>query len=74
MITENELLKELAADIIIPEIEPDEVTARMLCEAAQIGYSKAKRKLDDELEAGHVTCRMVRYNGKIATAYRKTTG
>lgn len=71
MITENELLRELAADMYYPEIEKDEVTARMLSDAAEIGYTAAKHKLDADLEAGKLTSRSVKCNGRIVTAYKR---
>ena len=69
--TESELLQELTAELTLPDIAPDEVTARMLSESARIGFDAAKRKLDRKVIAGELVCRPVRYNGKRAMAYRK---
>jgi len=71
--TENELLAELTAELQLPDIALDEITARMLSESAHIGFDACKRKLDAKVIAGELTCRPVRYNGKRATAYRKVS-
>jgi len=70
--TENELLDELARELSLPDIEPDEVTAVMLSESVNCSWSKAASVLKTKLAAGELTARKVRTpEGKIATAYRK---
>ena len=70
--TENELLNELAKELTLPDIEPDEVTAVMLSESVNCSWSKAASVLKTKLAAGELTARKVRTpEGKIATAYRK---
>lgn len=72
--TEYELLEELAKELGVPDIEPDEVTAQSLADYVGISWGTADRKLKEKLAAGELTKRQVRaQNGKIATAYRKIT-
>ena len=72
MITEYELLEELARELSLPEIEPDEVTAQSVSDYTGVSWRKAAAVLKAKLEAGEVTSRKVRTpDGKIATAYRK---
>ena len=70
--TEYELLEELAKELGLPEIEPDEVTAQLVSDYTGCSWSKAAAVLKTKLAAGLVTARQVRtQNGKPATAYRK---
>jgi len=70
--TEFELLEELAKELGLPEIEPDEVTAQLVADYTGCSWSKAAAVLKAKLAAGLVTSRQVRTrNGKPATAYRK---
>ena len=70
--TEYELLEELARELSLPEIEPDEVTAQLVADYTGCSWSKAAAVLKAKLAAGLVTARQVRtQNGKPATAYRK---
>jgi len=70
--TEFELLEELARELSLPEIEPDEVTAQLVADYTGCSWSKASAVLKAKLAAGLVTARQVRTrNGKPATAYRK---
>ena len=70
--TEFELLEELARELSLPEIEPDEVTAQLVADYTGCSWSKASAALKAKLAAGLVTARQVRtQNGKQATAYRK---
>ena len=70
--TEFELLEELARELSLPEIEPDEVTAQLVADYTGCSWSKASAALKAKLAAGEVTSRKVRTpEGKIATAYRK---
>ena len=70
--TEYELLEELARELSLPEIEPDEVTAQLVADYTGVSWSKAAAVLKAKLAAGLVTARQVRTaNGKPATAYRK---
>ena len=70
--TEFELLEELAKELGLPDIEPDEVTAQSVAVYTGCSWSKASAVLKAKLAAGEVTSRKVRTpEGKIATAYRK---
>ena len=70
--TEFELLEELAKELGLPEIEPDEVTAQLVADYTGCSWRKAAAVLKTKLAAGLVTARQVRtQNGKPATAYRK---
>ena len=71
-LTEFELLEELARELSLPEIEPDEVTAQLVADYTGCSWSKASAVLKAKLAAGEVTSRKVRTpEGKIAAAYRK---
>ena len=71
-LTEFELLEELARELSLPEIEPDEVTAQLVSDYTGVSWSKAAAVLKAKLAAGELTARQVRtQNGKPATAYRK---
>ena len=70
--TEFELLEELAKEIGLPNIEPDEVTAQSVADYTGCSWGKAAAVLKAKLASGEVTARKVRTrNGKPATAYRK---
>ena len=70
--TEFELLELLAAEIGLPDIADDEVTAQSVADYAGVSWRKAAAVLKAKLAAGEVTSRKVRTpEGKIATAYRK---
>ena len=70
--TEFELLFELAKELSLPEIEPDEVTALSVAEYTGISVSQAARTLKLKQQAGLLTARQVKLpNRRVATAYRK---
>ena len=70
--TEYELLEELARELSLPEIEPDEVTAQLVADYTGCSWSTADRTLKDKEAAGLLTSRKVRMpSRRIATAYRK---
>jgi len=70
--TEFELLEELAKELCLPDIEPDEVTAQSVADYTGCSWNKAAAVLKAKLAAGELTSRQVRtVNGKPATAYRK---
>ena len=70
--TEYELLELLAAEIGLPDIADDEVTAQSVADYTGVSWSKAASVLKAKLAAGELTARQVRtQNGKPATAYRK---
>jgi hypothetical protein len=72
MMTEFELLIELARELSLPEIEPDEVTAQSVADYTGCSWGKAAAVLKAKLAAGELISRQVRTrNGKPATAYRK---
>ena len=71
-LTEFELLEELAKELGLPEIEPDEVTAQSVADYTGVSWSTADRTLKDKEAAGLLTSRKVKLpNRRIATAYRK---
>ena len=71
-LTEFELLEELARELSLPEIEPDEVTAQLVADYTGCSWRKAAAVLKAKLAAGEVPSRKGRTpEGKIATAYRK---
>jgi hypothetical protein len=71
-VTEYELLEELAKELGLPDIEPDEVTAQSVADYTGCSWNKAAAVLKAKLAAGELTARQVRNkNGRIATAYRK---
>lgn len=70
--TEYELLFELAKELSLPDIEPDEVTSQLLADYTGVSWSTADRVLKDKEAAGLLTSRKVKLpNRRIATAYRK---
>ena len=70
--TEFELLEELAKELSLPDIEPDEVTSQFLADYTGVSWSTADRVLKDKEAAGLLTSRKVKLaNRRIATAYRK---
>ena len=70
--TEFELLELLAAEIGLPDIADDEVTAQSVADYAGVSWTKAAATLKAKLAAGELTARKVRaQNGKPAIAYRK---
>lgn len=72
MMTENELLDELAKELYIPLIEPDEITAQQLADRLGVGHKSAIRQLNEKVAAGELTVRTVRMaDGKFSKAYRK---
>ena len=70
--TEFELLIELARELSLPEIEPDEVTAAMVADYTGVSTSQAMRTLKAKESAGLLTSRMVKMpNNHPARAFRK---
>lgn len=67
----NDLLEELAADLLLPDLDADEVTATMLGRYAKIHRNVAKGILDRKVRDGLMTSREVRHEGHRVTAYRK---
>lgn len=61
--TENELLEELYKELNVPEIEPNEVTTKMLSEKLNITNRAAYTKLMSMVEAGKLKTRYVSVNG-----------
>lgn len=69
---QNELMEEIKQDLILPDIEEDEVTARMIVETLGVCYSSAVNYLRVQEQNGKLTSRKVKLpNGKPSTAYRK---
>ena len=66
----QQLLEELAAELI-PLLDPEEVTARMLADRAGCTVTNAKELLDGKVKAGLMTSRRVRHEGHLMMAYRK---
>ena len=70
--TEFELLIELARELSLPEIEPDEVTAAMVADYTGVSTSQAMRTLKAKEQAGVLKSRMVKMpNNHPARAFRK---
>ena len=70
--TEHELLKELARELYLPDIEADEVTAQMVADYTGVSNSQAMRTLKAKETAGLLKSRMVKMpNNHPARAYRK---
>ena len=70
--TEFELLIELARELSLPEIEPDEVTAQLVADYTGVSTSQAMRTLKAKESAGLLTSRMVKMpNNHPARAFRK---
>jgi len=61
--TENELLAELLRELYVPEIEPNEITTKMLAEKLNITNRAAYSKLMEMVEAGRLKKRYVKVNG-----------
>jgi GTP-sensing pleiotropic transcriptional regulator CodY len=73
--TENELLEELAKELYIPSIEPDEITAQQLADRLGMGYHYIANQLKKKVTAGELTVRTVKMpDGKVSKAYRKPRG
>lgn len=70
--TEFELLKELAKELALPNIEADEVTAQMVAVYTGISWSQAMRTLRAKEAAGALKSRKVKLpNNRVAMAWRK---
>lgn len=61
--TENELLDELARELSIPAIEPNEITTKMLSDKLNITNRSAYTKLMDMVNSGRLKKRYVSVNG-----------
>lgn len=69
--TENEILDLLSAELELPNIEPDEVTIKMLEQHSNRSDRTASLLLKQKVDAGIMTCRRVRGpNGRPVIAYR----
>lgn len=72
MMSEYELLDELARELAQPDITQDEVTAQMVADYSGVSWSTAARTLKDKEAAGVLVSRRVRIpNGRTALAYRR---
>ena len=70
--TEYELLKELARELYLPDIEADEVTAQQVSEYTGASWTQAMRTLKAKESAGLLKSRMVKLpNNHPARAFRK---
>ena len=70
---ESELLEELAKELYIPPIEPDEVTAQQLANRLGMGYQYVANQLKNKVASGELTVRTVKMpDGKVSKAYRKS--
>ena len=58
--TEYELLEELAKELGLPDIEPDEGTAQSVSDYTGCSWSKAASVLKAKLAAGELTALQVR--------------
>ena len=69
--TENELLYELTKELSVPEIETNEVTAKMLAEKLNITPRMAYEILTKKVEAGILKKRYVRGSHQRILAFSK---
>jgi len=69
----NELLSELEEEFKVGEIEPDEITCRMLAVRLGVSHKRANTILNEKVEQGLYTARYVRSNtgNNRIKAYRK---
>ena len=75
MMTECELLTELARELTVPEIESNEVTAQMVAESSGVSWTRALRVLKAKEESGVLKSRKVKLpNNREAQAWSKATG
>jgi len=59
---------------LLPEQEPGEYTVKEIADQLGIHPNQAKPLLDAQVQAGQLTARPVRAEGRRAQAYRKVTG
>jgi len=72
MMTENELLKELAEELDLKPVQEDEVTARMLAIELGIEINNARNLLESRVKAGKLSKRKARTSEGYQTyAYKK---
>jgi len=72
MMTENELLKELAEELNFKPIQKDEITARMLAMELGIEINNARNLLESRVKAGKLSKRKARTSEGYQTyAYKK---
>jgi len=71
IITENDLLAELAAEYEAEKILPCEVTKYSVAEALNISLSDAQNLLNRELHARRLVARIVVLGGRRTNAYQK---
>lgn len=69
----DDLLEELAGEYAYPEVEPDEITARMLARRLGCGWDRAHNILERKVAAGEYTSRRARQGQHNTTAYRKVS-
>lgn len=69
--TENELLEELSKELAYPQIEPDEITSRMLATKLGISPRTAYEKLNKMVDEGRLTRRYVKRAMGRELAFRK---
>lgn len=69
--TENELLEELANELTIPEMQPDEITVSMLAKKLNLTHRMAYEILEKKIEQGILKKRFVRGNRQRVLAYSK---
>jgi len=69
--TENELLEELARELEIPTIRPDEITVKMFAERLNITNRMAHGMLMKMVESGKLKKRFVRGEQQRILAFSK---
>lgn len=69
--TENELLQELLKELAYPEIEPNEITVRMLAQNLGVTERMAYQHLKDREAKGLLKSRYVRGDHKRILAFSK---
>ena len=70
MMTETELLEELARVVGLDDLQPGEITVSMLKDKTGKCWSTCAKVLDERVDAGLMQCRWVIHNGKRQKAYR----
>jgi predicted ArsR family transcriptional regulator len=69
--TENELLAELTAELLLEPIKSDEVTAQDLAKSAGISSRAASVRLEKGVREGELEWRWIRTGAARSKAYRK---
>ncbi|MEA4811145.1 MAG: hypothetical protein VB108_01090 [Anaerolineaceae bacterium] len=69
---ESDLLTELSAELTMPELQPDEITAPMLAERTSLSENTCRDQLEKFCKAGRLTWHWVKIGCSRAKAYSRT--